>query len=442
MVEDVSPAVVQILTETGTGSGFVIDSDGLVVTNAHVVAGFRNVDVRISGGKTYRGEVLGVDDIADLALVNISSSRSFDPVTLGDSDTVAVGEDVVAMGFPLGDELGREPTITRGVISSKRRYGNIYLLQTDAAINPGNSGGPLLDRTGMVVGVNTFRRETTSEGRPVEGIGFAVAINEVKERLSSLSRGQDTRVNTPTPEATQHPGGKTAYIERVELWHDDDGFIETEEVLYEVRNFWISADFDDSYSTQISGWDVGLVFRDSGGGNLQYISVTDYGWYSHHIRVEGEDEERASGWVESWNLEIGDRNGLLLYVVEDRGWLFANSQFVTDLDVSGGSRAGDLSVGTGFFFLNEVEVESTVVRDILAVEQTVLFGPDSGKLTKDDTFIAAQRAGVDVSAGYASAEFRVPSDASTWSAGLMFRKSAEDDYLVFYISSHRRTHGW
>ena len=143
------------------------------------------------------GSVLGVDEVADVALINIRGYRSLDPVTLGDSNEIMVGEDVIAMGFPLGDTLGASPTITRGIVSAKRSSkSDITLLQTDAAINPGNSGGPLLGRNGQVVGVNTSKLFRSDDGRPVEGIGLAVSINDVRDRLASLARGESVLLDT------------------------------------------------------------------------------------------------------------------------------------------------------------------------------------------------------------------------------------------------------
>ncbi len=202
MVRDVSPGVVQIVTPLGTGSGFIIDEDGLVVTNAHVVGRFDTVDVRLSGGQTYQGEVLGVDEDADLALLDLRAFRDFEPVTLGDSDDVAVGEDVIAMGFPLESILLGSPTITRGIVSAEgfSRSG-VKLLQTDAAINPGSSGGPLFNRVGRVVGINTSKLFESADGRQAEGIGLAVAINEVRTRLDTLARGGSGFAPTPAPTA-------------------------------------------------------------------------------------------------------------------------------------------------------------------------------------------------------------------------------------------------
>ena len=196
--------MVQIITPDGNGSGFVIDADGLVLTNAHVVQGFSTVEVRLSGGRTYMGSVLGVDEVADVALLSIASFRSLKPVTLGDSDEIMVGEDVIVMGFPLGDTLGASPTITRWIISAKRpSESEITLLQTDAAINPGNSGGPLLARSGQVVGVNTSKLFRSDDGRPLEGIGLAVSINDVRNRLDSLAMGESVLLDRSASIATR-----------------------------------------------------------------------------------------------------------------------------------------------------------------------------------------------------------------------------------------------
>ena len=188
MIRVASPGVVQIITASNTGSGFIVSEDGLIVTNAHVVRGSAAVRVMLAEGGRYTARVLGVDYLADLAVVDITDPRRFQPLALADSDSVSLGETVIAMGFPLGDSLGDSVTITRGIVSSKRLYDGVSHIQTDAAINPGNSGGPLLNGEGAVIGVNTsnIRREG---GRIIEGIGFAVAINEVKDRLPALSAG-------------------------------------------------------------------------------------------------------------------------------------------------------------------------------------------------------------------------------------------------------------
>lgn len=197
-IERIERGLVYIKTPSGSGSGFIIEEDGLVVTNAHVVEDFETVSVVTADGAEYAGDVLGVDEIADLALVKVRAGRRFAAVGLGDSDSVQVGDDVIALGFPLRYELGSSLTVTRGIISSKRVSDGVEELQTDAAINPGNSGGPLVDRDGRVIGVN-YAELPLSDGSPVDNIGFSVAVNELKKRMDALAKGENVLFPTPTP---------------------------------------------------------------------------------------------------------------------------------------------------------------------------------------------------------------------------------------------------
>ena len=200
LVRNVQDSVVQIITITSSGSGFVIDADGRIVTNEHVVRGSNSVTVRMADGTEHQATVLGVSTRADLAIVDINDAVNVQTVPLRDSDAVQVGEDVVAMGFPLGFQLGQSMTVTRGIVSARRVFDQIQHFQTDAAINPGNSGGPLFDKAGRVIGVNVSRVERTGDGRPVTGISFAVSINELKSRLETLKgSGNPGSVTTPTP---------------------------------------------------------------------------------------------------------------------------------------------------------------------------------------------------------------------------------------------------
>ncbi len=435
MVEEVTPGVVQIVAGSARGSGFIIDADGWVVTNEHVVRGFHTVTVWVVGGESYTGRVLGIDEVADLAVVEILASHKFDPVELGDSDTLAVGEEVTVVGFPISDRLGSAPTITRGIVSAKRLSGEmIDQIQTDAAINPGNSGGPLFDRGGKVVGVNTSKYEEV-DGRPIDRIGLAIAINEVKDRLEALMRGVSVRATTtPTPQVEFRKFSR----DRIQLEHDDDGFIEASDVFSGARNFMISANFDVPYPRSTGGWDVGFIFRKSGGGNLQYLAITDSGSYSYRVRKNGEDTLISSGTVSGWNRDSGLDNHIWLVVVEGRGWLFVDHKLVTDLDVSEGSNAGDLEIATGIFKGNEVIGETTIVTDVNAEEVGVLFGPAAGELNKDSSSITVKPARLNVSWAYASAELRVPAGVDNWSCGFSFRSVDEEDYLVFRIISS----GW
>jgi serine protease Do len=160
----------------GLGSGMIMDAQGHILTNNHVVAGATEIQVLLASGERYPAKVVGTDSKTDLAVIRISGKGPLPHVTFGDSDKVKVGEWVVAIGHP----RGLDQTVTQGIISAKHRTGitdpSTYqdFLQTDAAINPGNSGGPLLDLQGEVIGVNAV---IVSQSGGFEGIGFAIPSN-------------------------------------------------------------------------------------------------------------------------------------------------------------------------------------------------------------------------------------------------------------------------
>lgn len=193
IVRMVEPCLVHIATPAGSGSGFVIDERGHIITNAHVVKE-KGVSVKVEfvDGSEIPGIVVGIDEEVDLAYVRLAGSsptgRYFACLSLGDSDGVSVGEDVLAMGYPLGEILKGSPTVTRGIISAKRPG----QLQTDAAINPGNSGGPLINAYGNVIGVNTSSIGHIG-GESITGINFAISINVVKTSLHFLASGGEIR---------------------------------------------------------------------------------------------------------------------------------------------------------------------------------------------------------------------------------------------------------
>ena len=201
LVEKLSPTVVNISTgrivkdllgreinQKGMGSGFIISEDGYIFTNNHVVDKADKIEVKLANGKEYDAEIKGRDASTDLALIKITSPTKLPYARLGDSDRSRIGEEVIAIGNP----LGLDHTVTAGIISAKGRvigagpYDNF--IQTDASINPGNSGGPLCNLAGEVVGINT------AIVAQAQGIGFAIPINMAKEILEDLkTSGKITR---------------------------------------------------------------------------------------------------------------------------------------------------------------------------------------------------------------------------------------------------------
>jgi len=195
-VKIASPAVVQINitsvsqnpfgfssgTQEGLGSGFIITSDGYVLTNNHVVENATKITVMLKDGREFRGQVVGTDTTSDVAVVKISGTN-LPTVELGDSSTLTVGQKVIAIGNP----YGLSQTVTTGVISALERNVQasqtetlVGVVQTDAAINPGNSGGPLVDLSGRVVGMNTMIYQDA------QGLGFSVSINTAKKVYDAI----------------------------------------------------------------------------------------------------------------------------------------------------------------------------------------------------------------------------------------------------------------
>ena len=198
--------------QTGLGSGFIIDGNGTILTNYHVVDGAQKIAVTLSDGKNYDAKVIGKDQKSDIAVIKIDPGRDLPAVTFGDSDRLEVGEWVMAIGNP----FGLDHTVTSGIVSAKGRhigagpYDNF--IQTDASINPGNSGGPLINLRGEVVGINTA---IFSQSGGNIGIGFAIPTNSIKELLPQLKdkgkvvRGYlGTTVQKITPEIADSLGLK------------------------------------------------------------------------------------------------------------------------------------------------------------------------------------------------------------------------------------------
>ena len=171
--------------EKGQGSGVIIDSSGLVLTNAHVVERVDRVMITLQNGKEVDGKVIGTDQVTDLALVKVNDLYNLESAKLGNSEDIQVGDWAIALGTP----YGLESTVTLGIVSSLHRDINslgfsdkrLDLIQTDAAINPGNSGGPLINSSGEVIGINTLVRSG-----PGAGLGFAIPINLASKVTSKL----------------------------------------------------------------------------------------------------------------------------------------------------------------------------------------------------------------------------------------------------------------
>ena len=184
VVRSIEAGLYQVITPNNSGSGFLISDQGHIVTNAHVVGEHPNVTIRSVAGALGNASVLGTDEDLDLAVLLMAEPPSgLQPMVLGDSDNIQPGDEVIALGFPLTNDLGGDYTVTTGVVSSRRIHDSVERIQTDAAINPGSSGGPLVNRNGEVIGVNT------SMLADYEGVFFAISVSEVRASFEALISG-------------------------------------------------------------------------------------------------------------------------------------------------------------------------------------------------------------------------------------------------------------
>ncbi|AKP36003.1 S1C family serine protease [Leuconostoc mesenteroides] len=213
----VSDAVVSVLNftkssqgsyqESSEGSGVIYkktDGSAFIVTNNHVITGAAKIQVMLHSGKKVTATLVGKDAMTDLAVLKIDGTDVTTTAQFGDSSKITVGENVLAIGSPLGSEYAS--SVTQGIISAKKRLveatsengqndGGSTVIQTDAAINPGNSGGPLINFAGQVIGINSMKLSTSSSGTSVEGMGFAIPSDQVVDIVNKLVK--DGKVTRP-----------------------------------------------------------------------------------------------------------------------------------------------------------------------------------------------------------------------------------------------------
>ena len=449
MVKQARPAVVRIESSLGIGTGVIFETQGLTgyaITNYHVVEGEAEVNVTVNDTATYRGAILGIDSVRDLAVVKICCG-SFHALPFGDASGLQPGDQAIAMGYALG--LSGEATITRGIVSAIR-YDSRHqrdVIQTDAAINPGNSGGPMLSPSGEILGINTFRREATSDGRPVDGMGFAVSGTTVQECIPELKAGRPAPAPTPTrrPQPTPVFGGGSASFGPIsgELQHEpSDGFIKTEYADVSLSDFIVSATFVNPYSAASNEWDYGFAIRDGGSGSsarLIKVIVTSRGRWEVAWRQGRSSEVQTitEGTLKALNTGAGGRNTLWLSAVGERGLLFVNGEFISMLDLSAVTGAGDVAAITGVFIGNEVAGEVTRFEDFRGSRLLKEYGPASGLLEYEAGLISEHDSRVWTRDLVMEAEFINPADGD-WDYGFIIRSPEFNRLEVIGVTDERR----
>jgi serine protease Do len=177
VIQDSLESVVSVLTDDGQGSGAIIDSEGYIITNFHVIQGAKVIKVLDHEKTLYNVELTGYNTNLDIAVLKISANETFEVLDFGDSDDIKVGQAIVALGNPFGLDF----TATQGIVSARRTAsdGNEYI-QIDVPINPGNSGGPIVDASGEIIGIANFKISGA------EGVGFAIPSNVAEEAVNDI----------------------------------------------------------------------------------------------------------------------------------------------------------------------------------------------------------------------------------------------------------------
>ena len=400
------------------------------------------ITARFANESELIGTVVGKDELVDLAYIRLNSNNSFTPVSLGNSDALSVGDDVVALGFPLAVILGGSPTVTRGVVSAKRTYGNVNFLQTDAPINPGNSGGPLVDAEGRVIGVNTAKISQLG-GENIEGIGLAISINEVKTRMAFLGSGGVVTLPTPTLVPGPTPSTTTSKLFGPisgELRHDpSDGLIKGESAGVSMADMVVEATFVNPYSAASNPWDYGFSLRHKPYGSQDptfHLVVTSDRRWALTARADATFEHIGGGTLKL-NTDAGGWNHLRVVAIGERGWLFVNGEFVSTLDLSAVSSLGDVAVITGQFIGDEVAGAVTRFQEFRGTALAKRYGPAEGKLQKEPGFIAFHESGVWARDSLVEAQFVNPQGIN-WDYGFVIRNPEFNRLEVIGVSGQGR----
>ena len=359
-MEKVRESVVLIDAGDGTGSGFVVDTTGYILTNEHVVRGSTWVSVILDNGDRLTAYVAATDASRDIALIKVN--RHFHTV-LQFATEAREGEEVIAFGYPFGHELGQGMTITTGIVSALRTYDGVAYVQTNTDLNFGNSGGPLLNLQGEVVGMNAGGLRD----RDAQGINFAIRYDVLTNRLPVLRRTA-TRPPTATPTPTPTPAPQPIFGPvdgEIEHRIHDTGFID---VYYAPRvsmeNGIVEARFFNPYSSTVGKWNNGFIFR-AVSSNFHVVFITENGYYYHYLRKEGqEDDTRLAGrHISEINTGRGENNHIRIVADGKEGKLYINRQYVANLQLQGHVEAGGLYAVATYFNSAGVDGYSTQFRD-------------------------------------------------------------------------------
>ncbi len=444
VVEQARTGVVRIEGTTGSGSGFVVDAAGYILTNEHVIKGQSRLTVVFDNGARLTATVIASDATRDIALLKVKATGTL--TVLPFATSVREGDDVVALGHPL--DLGESMTVTRGIASAFRTIRGIVHIQTDAAINPGNSGGPLLNFKGEIVGMNTsVQRDIQGEDYYAQGIGFAIKFDVLSTRMTAMKAGESsppTPMSTPGVVVTQTPsyvfGPESGSIEY------NPNFIAQHQSKTSVTDGIIEARFFNPFSPQVGSWSNGFIFRSNSGGEFHVVVLHSNGSWYHYLRSDASNDDRSLAAEYSSHIVTTTSRSNHIRVIANgsEGWLFINGAYVANLDLSGLSGAGSVSAVGSYYQSDGIAGKSTRFEDFTIRSLRKVFGPTDGNIKHDPDsgFIDDHETNASLTDGIFEARFFNPftSSQGDWTNGFMFRDSGGGRFHAVVIQEDWRWH--
>ncbi len=443
VVEQARAGVVRIEGTTSSGSGFVVDADGYILTNEHVINAQSRLTVVFDNGARLTARVIASDASRDIALLKVSAAGTL--TVLPFATSVRVGDEVIALGHPLN--LGMSMSVTDGIISAFRTIDAVSYIQTSAPINPGNSGGPLLNLNGEVVGMNTSaQRDIQGEDYFAQGIGFAIKFDELSSRLTAMKSGHSSPPTlVPTPTSAYVLGPQRGSIQ-VEEAIPNLGFasatVNTDTTL---ADFIVDVTFTTPSviprSTGDFSWEwspcVILRARQTDAELWQHsICFYSSGLWSH-FRTSGKVIETAThidgGISTRINSGRGAANHVRVIATGEIGFLFFNGEFEAELDLSGVTRSGE----TRLVVSSTTGTSATRYSDFTVRSLQKVYGPRLGSILHNlrDRLIDTQRTFIQISDGIIEADFSNPyaSLQGDWSNGFEFRNTGSGEFHIVAV---------
>ena len=434
VVESTRAGVVRVAGTSGAGSGFVVDPDGYILTNEHLLDGTGRLTVVFDHGARLTPKVVATDAARDIALLKVESSRELTALPL--ATEAREGEEVVALGYPL--DLAGGMSVTRGIVSAFRSYGGVSYVQTDAATNKGNSGGPLLNLRGEVVGMNS--RGLLS----AQGIGFAIRYDILSSRLALMKSGMSPGGTGPQATRASRPQHTFGPVSGTLDQDPSDGFIPTFDSQIDVADFVADVTFTMPHDITGKTWSSGFLVRRSDRRTGHVVVIHKSGRWSHYLRHAGPADYLLDqvGFSASIRTGENERNHVRVIASGSAGWLFVNGDYIAELDLSGLVESGSVALVGAFFDSDELEGLSTPYTNFTVRTLRRVFGPRDGVIDHDpnDGRIDAHKTSASLADGILEARFFNPYSVQEgdWSSGFLFRAGASSEFHVVGVGESGR----